>query len=70
MSSKTITDPLTRRVVWVMIGIMMLSFLFGIGMFLPAEHRAEKLKETMHRYQARNPDVDQVQPEPKKRIRY
>jgi hypothetical protein len=52
-----------------MVGIMVLSFAFGIAMFLPAEHRADKLAENLNRYQARNPDAEQVQPEAKKRIR-
>ncbi len=42
-----------RRLVWVLAVVMVLSFAFGIGMFLPAEHRADKLEETMAKYQAR-----------------
>ena len=55
-------DGETKRVVWILAGIMMLSFIFGIGMFIPAEHRTEKLDEMMQRYQQRNsaglPDDD------------
>jgi len=47
-------DGETKRVVWILAGIMMLSFIFGIGMFIPAEHRTEKLEEMMQRYQQRN----------------
>ena len=58
----------TRKVVWMMVGIMTLSFLFGVGMFVPAEHRADKLDEMMRRYQARRPGTEQQAPVPKKRI--
>ncbi len=44
----------TKRVVWILAGIMLLSFAFGTGMFIPAEHRTEKLEEMMQRYQQRN----------------
>ncbi len=42
-----------RRMAWILAGIMAFSFAFGIAMFLPAEHRAEKLENTMAKYQAR-----------------
>ncbi len=61
-------DRATRKVVWVMVCIMALSFLFGIGMFVPSEHRADKLDEMMRRYQARKPGTEQQAPVPKKRI--
>ena len=55
-------DGETKRVVWFLAGIMLLSFAFGTGMFIPAEHRTEKLEEMMQRYQQRNsaglPDDD------------
>jgi len=63
-------DRAARRVVWLMVTIMLASFSFGIAIFVPAEHRAEKLEETMQRYQARRPGSDQPRPVPKKRIRY
>jgi hypothetical protein len=69
MSDDAMKDPTIRRVVWIMVGTMVLSFAFGIAMFVPAEHRAEILAENLARYQARNPDAPQVQPEAKKRIR-
>jgi hypothetical protein len=47
-------DGETKRVVWILAGIMLLSFAFGTGMFIPDEHRAEKLEEMMQRYQQRN----------------
>ncbi len=64
----TSIDPGTKKTVWVMASIMALSFLFGVGMFVPAEHRADKLDEMLARYQARKPGTDQKKPEPKKRI--
>ena len=45
----------SRRLVWILVGVMALSFTFGIAMFLPAEHRAYKLVETLAKYQARRP---------------
>jgi len=57
-------DPTTRRVVWLLVAAMSLSFLFGIAMFIPAEHRADKLDDMMTRYQARNPDKEQKKPKP------
>ena len=45
----------SRRLVWVLVGVILLSFTFGIAMYLPAEHRAYKLMETMAKYQARRP---------------
>ena len=69
MSDQDISrDPGTRKVVWVMASVMALSFVFGVGMFLPAEHRTDKLDEMMGRYQARKPGTDQKKPVPKKRI--
>ncbi len=46
-------DKVTRRVVWVLVSMMTASFVFGISYFLPEEHRAWKLDETMAKYQAR-----------------
>jgi hypothetical protein len=64
------SDPAIRQVVWLMALVMVLSLAFGIAMFIPAEHRADKLAETMQRYQARNPDADQTVPAPRKRPEY
>ncbi len=46
-------DKATRRVVWVLVSMMAVSFVFGISYFLPEEHRAWKLEEMMVKYQAR-----------------
>ncbi|MDP6377409.1 MAG: hypothetical protein QF921_03455 [Pseudomonadales bacterium] len=46
-------DQTTRRVVWWMAVTMLLSFSFGVAMFIPEEHRVQKLEETMAKYQAR-----------------
>jgi hypothetical protein len=70
MSSQGTPAASPKRLVWAMVAIMIASFCFGIAMFLPAEHRAEILAENMHRYQARNPDAEQVKPEPLNRIRF
>ncbi len=43
----------TRRVVWILVATMTLSFAFGIGYFLSDEYRAAKLDEAMAKYQAR-----------------
>ncbi|MCP5092105.1 MAG: hypothetical protein GY949_14395 [Gammaproteobacteria bacterium] len=50
---KAETDKATRRVVWMLAGTMVLSFILGIVAFLPEEHRAAKLEETMAKYQAK-----------------
>lgn len=70
MAAQSDIDPAIKRAVWAMVAVMALSFIFGIAMFLPAEHRAEKLTETMQRYQARTPDADQTIPLPRKRPEY
>ncbi|MBT4520532.1 MAG: hypothetical protein HOC23_11045 [Halieaceae bacterium] len=43
----------TRRVAWLLTGLMLFSFTFGIFMFLPAEHRAWKLQEMEYKYRQR-----------------
>ncbi len=53
VSHATGNDRTVRRLVWVMVIGMLLSFTFGVAMFLPEEHRAQKLEETMAKYQAR-----------------
>ena len=64
------SDPVIRQVVWLMALVMVLSLAFGIAMFIPAEHSADKLGETLQRYQARNPDADQTVPALRKRPEY
>ncbi len=47
------TDKATRRLSWLLTGVMLFSFCFGILMFLPAENRAYKLDEMTMKYQAK-----------------
>lgn len=42
-----------RRVAWLLAGLILLSFTFGVAMFLPAEHRAQKLEQMKQQYQAK-----------------
>jgi hypothetical protein len=51
------TDKATRRIIWVLAGIMVFSFAFGVVMFIPTEHRAQKLAEMTLKYQARQARV-------------
>lgn len=48
----TRSDKSTRRVAWLLAGLILLSFTFGVVMFLPAEHRAQKLEQMKQKYQA------------------
>ncbi|MBI2320223.1 MAG: hypothetical protein HYU75_25285 [Betaproteobacteria bacterium] len=43
----------SRRVAWLLAGLILLSFAFGVAMFLPAEHRAQKLEQMQQKYQAK-----------------
>ncbi len=43
----------SRGLVLVLVGVIVLSFTFGVAMFLPEENRAYKLQETLAKYQAR-----------------
>ena len=43
-SPKPVPSPLA--------GLILLSFAFGVVMFLPAEHRAQKLEQMKQKYQA------------------
>ena len=43
----------SRRVAWLLAGLILLSFAFGVAMFLPAEHRAQKLEQIKQKYQAK-----------------
>ena len=43
----------SRRVAWLLAGLILLSFAFGVVMFLPAEHRAQKLEQMQQQYQAK-----------------
>ena len=47
------SDKSTRRVAWLLAGLILLSFTFGVAMFLPAEHRAQKLEQIKQQYQAK-----------------
>ena len=42
----------SRRVAWLLAGLILLSFAFGVAMFLPAERRAQKLEQMKQKYQA------------------
>ncbi|MBQ74135.1 MAG: hypothetical protein CMQ20_03805 [Gammaproteobacteria bacterium] len=46
-------DKASRRLVWVLTGVMLFSFSFGILMFIPAENRAYKIDEMTMKYQAK-----------------
>jgi hypothetical protein len=43
----------SRGVAWLLAGLILLSFAFGVAMFLPAEHRAQKLEQMKQKYQAK-----------------
>jgi hypothetical protein len=43
----------SRRVAWLLAGLILVSFAFGVAMFLPAEHRAQKLEQMQQKYQAK-----------------
>ena len=43
----------SRRIAWLLTGLILLSFAFGVAMFLPAEHRAQKFEEMQKKYQAK-----------------
>ena len=43
----------SRRVAWLLAGLILLSFTFGVAMFLPAEHRVQKLEQMKQQYQAK-----------------
>ena len=49
----TRSDKSSRRVAWLLAGLILLSFAFGVAMFLPAEHRAQKLEQMKQKYQAK-----------------
>lgn len=49
----TRSDKSSRRVAWLLAGLILLSFAFGVAMFLPAEHRAQKLEQIKQKYQAK-----------------
>ncbi|MDP6411853.1 MAG: hypothetical protein QF352_04605 [Arenicellales bacterium] len=55
-------DRATRLVVWLLVSLMVISFVFGVLMYLPAEHRAQKLQQMEQKYQS------QYQPSIKERI--
>jgi len=45
-------DRATRLVVWLLVSLMVISFVFGVLMYLPAEHRAQKLQQMEQKYQS------------------
>ena len=49
----TRSDKSTRQIAWLLAGLILLSFAFGVAMFLPAEHRAQKLEQMKQKYQAK-----------------
>ena len=59
----TRSDKSSRRVAWLLAGLILLSFTFGVAMFLPAEHRAQKLEQMKQKYEAkRMPSSSAVPP--------
>lgn len=56
------SDRATRLIVWLLAGMMVFSFGVGVAMFVPAEHRAQKLDEMMAKYKARARRVATEQP--------
>tara|TARA_B100000959_G_scaffold257609_1_gene291848 strand:- start:19 stop:210 length:192 start_codon:yes stop_codon:yes gene_type:complete len=46
-------DRATQHVVWWLVGTILLSFTFGVAMFIPEDHRSAKLQETTAKYEAR-----------------
>ena len=54
----------TRRVAWLLAGLILLSFTFGVVMFLPAEHRAQKLEQMTQKYQAQHHRMPSSSAEP------
>jgi len=55
----------SRRVAWLLAGLILLSFAFGVAMFLPAEHRAQKLEHMKQKYQAKQHRMPKELVEPK-----
>ncbi len=49
----TRSDKSTRQIAWLLAGLILFSFVFGVVMFLPAEHRAQKLEQMQQKYQAK-----------------
>ena len=47
------SDKSSRRIAWLLAGLILLSFAFGVAMFLPAEHRVQKLEQMKQQYQAK-----------------
>jgi len=47
-------DLATRLVVWLLVSLMVISFVFGVLMYLPAEHRAQKLQQMEQKYQSQH----------------
>ena len=57
-------DKPSRRVAWLLTGLILLSFAFGVAMYLPAEHRAQKFEEMKKKYQAKQHRALPSSPDP------
>ena len=53
-----------KRVAWLLSCVILLSFVFGVVMFLPAEHRAQKLEQIKQEYQLKVQRARSALPEP------
>ena len=54
----------SRRIAWLLAGLILLSFAFGVAMFVPAEHRAQKLEQMKQKYQAKQHRVPSSSADP------
>jgi|TARA_B100000953_G_C17705117_1_gene320187 hypothetical protein len=50
-------DRATQQVVWWLVGTILLSFAFGVAMFVPEDHRSAKLQEAAVKYEARRREL-------------
>ena len=57
-------DKSCARVAWLLTGLILLSFAFGVAMYLPAEHRAQKFEEMKKKYQAKQHRALPSSPDP------
>ncbi len=46
-------DASLRRIAWVLAGLILLFFAFGMIMYLPAEQRAQKFEQMKQKYEAK-----------------
>lgn len=51
------TNRNNKQVAWMISGMMLCSFIFGVMMFIPAEHRAQKIEEMEYKYRQRGEQV-------------